>query len=81
MNARDRGDESSDFSGPVCLYAAIDLGIALGSAAKVAAEHNIDNRVMRTVGVAARKLKWLDADVIVAIPLSASGKNIYFDRS
>lgn len=80
MNARAKEDDGADFFGPICVFASIDLGIALGSAAKVAAEHNIDNRIMRTIGVAAAKLKWLDADIVIGIPLSATGKNIYFDR-
>jgi uncharacterized ferredoxin-like protein len=69
-----------DFAGPICIFKAIDLGIALGSAGKVASELNIDNRLMYTVGAAAKALKLLEADVIIGIPLSVSGKNIYFDR-
>jgi uncharacterized ferredoxin-like protein len=69
-----------DFSGPVCIVQALDLGIALGSAVKLASEFNVDNRIMYTIGAAARKLGLLDADVIIGIPLSAAGKNIYFDR-
>lgn len=69
-----------DFRGPVCLFQAIDLGIALGSAAKMAAELNIDNRIMYSVGAAAKKLRLLDSDVIIGIPLAAKGKNPYFDR-
>jgi len=70
-----------DFTGPVCIFEAMDLGIALGSAVKTASEMNIDNRLMYTLGAAAKDLKLLDADVIIGIPLSATGKNIYFDRS
>lgn len=69
-----------DFTGPVCLFQAMDLGIALGSAVKLAAELGIDNRIMYTAGAAAKKLNLLDSDVIIAIPLSASGKNPFFDR-
>ena len=47
---------------------------------KKASEMNIDNRLMYTLGAAAKELQLLDADVIVGIPLSATGKNIYFDR-
>jgi len=35
---------------------------------------------MYSVGVAAKKLGVMDADVVVGIPISAEGKNIYFDR-
>ncbi len=69
-----------DFSGPICIFQAIDLGIALGSAAKLASELNVDNRMMYTIGVAAKELKLLDTDIIIGIPLSVAGKNIYFDR-
>ncbi len=80
MNARAKGGADTDFFGPICVFASMDLGIALGSAARVAAEHNIDNRMMYTMGVGATKLKWLDTDIIIGIPLSATGKSIYFDR-
>lgn len=72
--------EGEDFTGPICVFQAIDLGIALGSAVKSAAELSIDNRIMYTVGAAARKLKLLDSDLIIGIPLSATGKSPYFDR-
>ncbi|MEA3253338.1 MAG: DUF2148 domain-containing protein [Chloroflexota bacterium] len=72
--------EGKDFSGPVCVFQAIDLGIALGAAAKLAGDLNVDNRMMYTVGTAARKLKLLSSDVIIGIPLSVSGKSPYFDR-
>jgi len=69
-----------DFTGPICIFEAMDLGIALGSSVKTASEMNIDNRLMYTVGAAARDLELLDSDVIIGIPLSATGKSIYFDR-
>jgi uncharacterized ferredoxin-like protein len=72
--------EGEDFTGPVCIFQAIDLGIALGSAVKLAGELNIDNRIMYTVGAAAKKLNLLDSDLTIGIPLSATGKNLYFDR-
>jgi uncharacterized ferredoxin-like protein len=59
----------------------IDLGIALGSAAKIASEMNVDNRIMFSVGMAAQELKLLDAEVVLGIPLSIKGKNIFFDRT
>jgi len=78
LNARKK--DGNDFSGPLCVFQAIDLGIALGSAVKLASELNVDNRLMYTVGAAARRLGLLNADVIIGIPLSAGGKNPYFDR-
>jgi uncharacterized ferredoxin-like protein len=58
----------------------IDLGIALGSAVKVASELNVDNRIMHSAGDAAMKMGLLRADEIQGIPLSIKGKNIFFDR-
>lgn len=72
--------KDKDYSGPVCAFQAMDLGIALCSAVKLASELNIDNRMMYSAGVAAKSLKLLDADIIVGIPLSVSGKNPYYDR-
>lgn len=69
-----------DFTGPICILEALDLGIALGSAVRTASEMNVDNRMMYTIGSAAGDLKILDADVIIGVPLSVSGKNPYFDR-
>jgi len=70
-----------DFLGPTCVYKALDLGIALGSAVKIASMLNVDNRIMYRIGTAASKLKLMpEATVIMGIPLSAKGKNIYFDR-
>lgn len=69
-----------DFDGPNCMLQIMDLGIALGSAVKLASELNIDNRIMYTIGAAAKKIGLLDSDVIIGIPLSATGKSPYFDR-
>lgn len=70
-----------DFKGPTCIFKLLDLGIALGSAVKTASLLNIDNRIMYRVGSAAMRLNLLpEADVIMGIPVSAKGKNIYFDR-
>jgi len=65
-----------------CVYNTGDLGIAVGSAVGVAADHRIDNRVMHTVGIAALNLQIFSSSVkiIWGIPLSASSKNPFFDR-
>jgi uncharacterized ferredoxin-like protein len=70
-----------DFEGPNCIFKLMDLGIALGSAAKTASILNADNRIMYRVGTAAKRLGLLpEASIIMGIPISARGKNIYFDR-
>ncbi|HII77065.1 MAG TPA: hypothetical protein HA264_08575 [Methanolinea sp.] len=72
---------AAPFRGPNCVIKITDLGIAVGSAVKTASIHNVDNRVMYTAGAAALSLGWLPACTIAyGIPLSASGKSIYFDR-
>jgi uncharacterized ferredoxin-like protein len=71
---------SGEFSGPQCAFRSLDLGIAIGSAAKTASMFNADNRVMYTIGVAVRELGLIDADFVMGIPLSATGKSIYHDR-
>lgn len=65
-----------------CAFNTGDLGIAIGSAVSVAMDHRIDNRVMYSVGVAAKEMKLLGEDVpiIYGIPLSATAKNPFFDR-
>lgn len=68
------------YTGPSCIYDLINLGIALGSAVKTASNLNVDNRVMFTVGVAAKRLKLMDADVVIGVPISSYGKSVYFDR-
>jgi len=73
--------KGQDFTGPTCLFKALDLGIALGSAVKTASILNVDNRIMYRIGVAAMRLRLMpEADVIMGIPISAKGKSIYFDR-
>lgn len=69
-----------EFSGPQCAYRLLDMGIALGSAVKIASDLNVDNRIMYRIGVVAREMGLIDADFVMGIPLSATGKNIYFDR-
>jgi uncharacterized ferredoxin-like protein len=70
-----------DFTGPTCVFKSLDLGIAIGSAAKTASVLNADNRIMYRIGVAARRLNLMpEGTVIMGIPISAKGKSIYFDR-
>lgn len=71
---------NGEFRGPQCALRVLDMGIALGSAVKIAGMLNVDNRVMYRAGVAARRLGLIDADFVMGIPLSVTGKSIYFDR-
>jgi uncharacterized ferredoxin-like protein len=76
----DHVNNDTVFPGPMCIFKAIDLGIALSSAAKTASLHNADNRMMYTAGLAARRIEACKGDVVVALPISFKGKNIFFDR-
>lgn len=72
--------EGREFAGPVCSWRVLDLGIALGSAVKTASLFNVDNRIMYRIGVVARRLGLIQGEHAIGVPLSATGKSIYFDR-
>jgi uncharacterized ferredoxin-like protein len=74
--------EKSSEAGAYCAYAVGDLGTAIGSAVKVASDHNIDNRIMFSFGKAAIVGGFVPEKIKLGygIPLSVTGKNIYFDR-
>lgn len=64
-----------------CAINSVDLGIAIGSACATAADNRVDSRVMFSVGLAAQQLDWLKScQCVMAIPISASSKNPFFDR-
>jgi len=70
-----------DFTGPNCIFKSLDMGIALGSAAKIAMDNNTDNRIMYRIGTAAMRLGMVKkSSIVMGIPISAKGKSIYFDR-
>ncbi len=73
-------EDHGEFVGPQCAMRVLDMGIALGSAVKTAALLNVDNRIMYRAGVVARAMGLVDADFVMGIPLSTTGKSIYFDR-
>ena len=67
----------------ICAFNSIDLGIATGSAVSIASDFRIDNRIMYSAGKAALNInifKDKKVEIALAIPLSASGKNAFFDR-
>lgn len=74
--------EAMTNAGGTCSFNSGDLGIAVGSAAALAADLRIDNRIMYTAGKAAIELGMLGEEVKIAygIPLAAKGKNPFFDR-
>lgn len=69
-----------EFTGPICALRHLDMGIAIGSAVKTAAMLNVDNRIMYRIGVVVRDMNLIDWDFVMGIPLSVTGKSIFFDR-
>ncbi len=69
-------------AGGRCAINITDLGIAVGSAVSIAADHRIDNRVMYSIGKAVTTMDIFPPAVKMAygIPLSISSKSIFFDR-
>ena len=68
-------------AGGRCAVMFLDLGIAAASAAETAAGCKCDNRIMFSVGKAAAELDFVDEGCFwLGIPISISGKSIFFDR-
>lgn len=80
---KNRKKRTTAFAGPNCAIRMADLGIAVGSAVKTASIHNADNRVMYSAGTGGLQigLPGPECTVVYGIPLSATGKNIFFDRT
>ncbi len=73
--------KACDSAGAVCIFTPMDLGIALGSAVSMVADNRVDNRIMFTIGQAAARLNLLgEYKLIMGIPLSVSGKSVFYDR-
>lgn len=70
------------YQGSPCVYGVHDLGLAVGSAASLAADRRVDNRVMYSVGAAVIDMGWFPKGVrlCMGIPLSVTGKSIFYDR-
>jgi uncharacterized ferredoxin-like protein len=71
--------EVFEFKGPQCNLRDIDLGIAVGSAAKAASLYSVDTRCQTRIAVAARKLGLIQAEVAVALSMTVTHKNPGFD--
>src|SRR5712691_9961497 len=59
--------EDWEFLGPICQLRCVDLGIAVGSAAKLASMNNVDTRCQTRVAAAARHLGIIHSDLAVAL--------------
>ncbi len=71
--------EFFEFAGPQCNLRDIDLGIAVGSAAKAASLYSVDTRSQTRIAAAARKLGLIRSDVAVALSMTVTHKNPGFD--
>ncbi|MCM8813504.1 MAG: DUF2148 domain-containing protein [Candidatus Omnitrophica bacterium] len=75
--------QSCGTAGALCAYNPLDMGIAIGSAVNIAAAHHVDNRIMYSIGKTALDLNLfgeVPVKIAMGIPISATGKNIFFDR-
>ena len=70
------GSEEWEFSGPICQLRCVDLGIAVGSAAKTASLNNADARCQTRIAAAALHLGVIQADLAVALSMSVSHKRV-----
>jgi uncharacterized ferredoxin-like protein len=80
LKNREIKEKEMGYSGPHCVMRMIDIGVALSSAAKTASLLDVDNRVQQRVGAAAKTLGLIKGEVVLGIPVSITGKSIYYDR-
>lgn len=65
----------------LCAFNSIDVGIAAGSACSVAADCRVDTRTLFSAGMGAMRLGLLPGcRLVLAIAVSATSKNPFFDR-
>ena len=67
-------------AGGNCAFTYVDLGIAVSSAVSAAALDHTDCRIMYSVGKTVAEMDFEPDFLWLGIPISISGKNIYFDR-
>jgi uncharacterized ferredoxin-like protein len=73
--------EKAKYAKVPCFFNANDMGIAVGSAVSLAADMRVDSRVMFSVGKMAMDMNLMPScSMVLAIPLSVSGKSPFFDR-
>ena len=67
-------------AGGNCAFVYTDLGIAASSAVMAAAMDMVDSRIMYSIGKSAAEMGYVENTLWLGIPISVSGKNIFFDR-
>ena len=74
-------EAKNQFPDVPCAINTVDVGIAIGSACSVAADHRVDSRVMFSVGRVAQEMDLMPGcSSIYGIPISCSSKSPFFDR-
>ena len=63
-----------------CAFAYVNLGIAVSSAVSIGAADMVDCRIMYSIGKTAAEMNFAPDALWLGIPVSISGKNIFFDR-
>lgn len=64
-----------------CAFNSMDVGIAVGSACALAADFRVDTRTLFSAGMGAMRMGWLPGcGQVLAIAVSATSKNPFFDR-
>lgn len=64
-----------------CAFNSIDVGIAVGSACALAADRRVDTRTLFSAGMGAMRMGLLPGcGQVLAIAVSATSKNPFFDR-
>lgn len=76
------GEKAAAMPKAPCAFAAMDLGIGIGSLVATAADLRLDNRVMYSAGYSAVKMALFPEDIglALAVPLAVAGKSPFFDR-
>jgi uncharacterized ferredoxin-like protein len=67
--------------GPVCVWKSIDTGMAMDYACATAAQHNVENRAMASVGVISQALGYLgECEIGIGLCLGPAEYEVYYNR-
>ena len=67
--------------GPCCVWKAIDTGVAMDWACAVAAQNNVENRAMASVGVISQALGYLaECEIAIGLCLGPAEHEVYYNR-
>ena len=67
--------------GPICVWKAIDAGIAMDYMCGVAAQQNVENRAMASVGAISQALGYLaECEIAIGLCLGPVEREVYFNR-